>query len=319
MNRILITGANGQIGSELREELVKIYERSHVISVDLKKPEYYNENAMGPFELQDVADRQGMELLIDKHHIDTVFHLVGILSAKGERNPELAWNVNVNSLKHILDFAKEKKLRVFWPSSIAVFGPTSPKESTPQATILEPSSMYGLTKVTGELLCNYYCHKYNVDVRSLRFPGLISYKTPPGGGTTDYAVEIFYEAIRHKSYTCFLRKETVLPMMYMPDAIRAILQLMAAPAESLRIRTSYNLTASSFSVNELAEEIKKHIPDFKLLADPDERQKIADSWPKTIDDSIARKDWGWRHEYDLVAMVKGMLVNLKQIALLRAS
>ncbi|MFQ5633629.1 MAG: NAD-dependent epimerase/dehydratase family protein, partial [bacterium] len=225
MNKILITGVNGQIGSELREQLVQLHGSENIVGVDLQEPENYDENVFGPLAIQDVTDRQGMERLIDKHHIDTVFHLVGILSAKGERNPELAWNVNVISLKHILDFAKEKKLRVFWPSSIAVFGPTSPKENTPQQTILEPTSMYGVTKVTGELLCNYYFHKYNVDVRSLRFPGLISYKTPPGGGTTDYAVEIFYEAIRHRDYTCFLRADTVLPMMYMPDAIRAILLL----------------------------------------------------------------------------------------------
>lgn len=311
MNKILITGVNGQIGSELREQLVQLHGSENIVGVDLQEPENYDENVFGPLAIQDVTDRQGMERLIDKHHIDTVFHLVGILSAKGERNPELAWNVNVISLKHILDFAKEKKLRVFWPSSIAVFGPTSPKENTPQQTILEPTSMYGVTKVTGELLCNYYFHKYNVDVRSLRFPGLISYKTPPGGGTTDYAVEIFYEAIRHRDYTCFLREDTVLPMMYMPDAIRAILLLMAAPAENLSIRTSYNLTAISFAVTELAEEIKKHFPDFQLLADPDERQKIAETWPKSIDDSTARKDWGWRHEYDLAAMTRDMLKNLE--------
>lgn len=314
MQKILITGANGQIGSELREELVEKYGSENVVGTDLKYPKNYDENLLGPLEIQDVADKVGLEKIIDKYHVDTVFHLVGILSAKGERDPELAWNINVNSLKYILDFARERKMRIFWPSSIAVFGPTSPKENTPQATILEPTSMYGVTKVTGELLCNYYFNKYGVDVRSLRFPGLISYKTPPGGGTTDYAVEIFYEAIKHQTYTCFLRKETVLPMMYMPDAIRAILKLMAAPVDRLTVHTSYNLTAISFSVAELAEEIKKHIPDFKLETDPDTRQQIADSWPKTIDDSIARNDWGWQHEYDLAAIVADMLVNLKRKA-----
>ena len=311
MNKILITGVNGQIGSELREQLVQLHGSKKIVGVDLQEPENYDDNVFGQLEIQDVTDRQGMERLIEKHNIGTVFHLVGILSAKGERNPELAWNVNVISLKHILDFAKERNLSVFWPSSIAVFGPTSPKENTPQQTVLEPTSMYGVTKVTGELLCNYYFHKYGVDVRSLRFPGLISYKTPPGGGTTDYAVEIFYEALRRNVYTCFLREDTVLPILYMPDAVRAICQLMDSQAARRYCRTSDKCRAFSFSVKELAEEIKKHIPEFKLYADPDERQKIAETWPRTIDDSTARKDWGWQHDYDLAAMTQDMLLNLR--------
>lgn len=311
MNKILITGANGQIGSELREELVKRHGPEMVIGVDLHYPEDYDEYICGRLFIQDVTDRQAMQKIIDDHQVGIIFHLVGILSAKGERFPDLAWEVNVNSLKIILDFALERKLRIFWPSSIAVFGPTSPKENTPQATILEPTSIYGVSKVTGELLCNYYHHRYGIDVRSLRFPGLISYKTPPGGGTTDYAVEIFHQALARKSYTCFLREDTVLPMMYMPDGIRAVLELMAAPAENLSVRTSYNLTAISFSVRELAAEIKKYIPEFTLHTDPDERQAIADSWPRSIDDSVARRDWGWRHTYDLAAITRDMLNKLQ--------
>lgn len=311
MKRILITGANGQIGSELRETLAAQYGSDQVISIDLNKPAGYDAKKLGVLESVDVTDRQAIEKIIDQYQVGTVFHLVGILSGKGELNPDLAWNVNVSSLKYVLDFAKEKSLRVFWPSSIAVFGPTSPKEQTPQITTLEPTSMYGVTKVAGELLCNYYFNKYRVDVRSLRFPGLISYKTPPGGGTTDYAVEIFYEALKRQAYTSFLKRDTVLPMMYMPDAIRAILELMTSPSDDLTIRTSYNLTAISFSVAELATEIQKHIPAFQLSTDPDHRQKIADSWPRSIDDSIARRDWGWRHAFDLSAMTREMLKNLQ--------
>ena len=311
MKRILITGANGQIGSELRETLVSQLGSENVVSIDLSRPSGYDAKKLGALELVDVTDKQAMQNVVEAYRIDTIFHLVGILSAKGERNPDLAWDVNVNSLKYILDFAREKKLRIFWPSSIAVFGPTSPKQQTPQTTPLEPTSMYGVTKVAGELLCNYYFNKYQVDVRSLRFPGLISYKTPPGGGTTDYAVEIFYEALKSNAYTSFLRADTVLPMMYMPDAIRAILELMTSPAQNLTVRTSYNLTAISFSVQEIAAEIQKYLSEFKLNIDPDQRQQIADSWPRTIDDSVARRDWHWRHKYDLAAMTKDMLENLQ--------
>lgn len=312
MKKILITGANGQIGSELKEALERRLGEKNVVCIDLHHPANYRQGKSGPFEIVDVTDRQRLEYVVTRYEIGTVYHLVGILSAKGERSPDLAWNVNVGSLKNILDMAKERDLRVFWPSSIAVFGPTSPKMNTPQATVLEPTSIYGVTKVAGELLCNYYFHKFHVDVRSLRFPGLISYQTLPGGGTTDYAVEIFYEALRCRTYTSFLREETVLPMMYMPDAIRAILDLMAAPAASISVRTSYNLTAVSFSVQEIADEIRKHLPDFRLTCDPDYRQPIADSWPKVIDDSIARRDWGWQHKFDLAGLTEEMLQKLEE-------
>lgn len=311
MENILVTGANGQIGTELVEHLLKKGTSGKIVCADLHKPEKPIDNAAVIYEILDVTDREKFEQTIERHRVDTIFHLVGILSARGERNPELAWNVNVNSLKYALDFAHDRKLRVFWPSSIAVFGPTSPKHHTPQETVLEPTSMYGVTKVTGELLCNYYFHKYGVDVRSMRFPGLISYKTPPGGGTTDYAVEIFYAAVAGKPYRCYLSAETVLPMMYMDDAIRAIFELMAAPAERIGIRTSYNITAVSFSVAEIAGAITRQRPQFSYSCEPDYRQHIADSWPSEIDDSRAREDWGWRHRFDLNAIVETMLAHVR--------
>ncbi|MEM3075859.1 MAG: NAD-dependent epimerase/dehydratase family protein, partial [Candidatus Bilamarchaeaceae archaeon] len=250
--------------------------------------------------------------VVKKYGIDTIYHLASILSAKGEQNPELAWHVNIGTLKNVLDIARDQKLeRVFWPSSIAAFGPTTPRERTPQRTILEPGTMYGVTKVTGELLCNYYFRKWGVDVRSVRYPGLISYKAPPGGGTTDYAVAIFHAALKDKKYECYLREDSALPMMYMPDAIRGTIQLMEADASKITIRTSYNLAAISFTPKEIAEEIRKHIPEFTCTYKPDFRQAIADSWPKSIDDSQARKDWGWTHEYDLAKMTKDMLEKLK--------
>lgn len=311
MEHILVTGANGQIGSELVEHLLRERLGKRIVCADLQKPDKPVDNAAVVYENLDVTNREKFEQTIERHRIDTIFHLVGILSARGERNPELAWNVNVNSLKYALDFAHNGNMRVFWPSSIAVFGPTSPKQNTPQETVLEPTSMYGVTKVTGELLCNYYFHKYGVDVRSMRFPGLISYKTPPGGGTTDYAVEIFYAAVAGKSYRCYLSADTVLPMMYMDDAIRAIFELMAAPAERIRVRTSYNITAVSFSVAEIAGAIARQRPQFRYSCEPDYRQNIADSWPSKIDDSRAREHWGWQHRFDLSAIVETMLANVR--------
>jgi nucleoside-diphosphate-sugar epimerase len=241
-----------------------------------------------------------------------VYLLAAILSATGEKNPNLAWNLNMQGLLNVLDIAREEKLyKVYWPSSIAVFGPTSPKQQCPQQTIIEPTTVYGISKYAGEFWCNYYHRRYGVDIRSLRYPGLISYKSAPGGGTTDYAIEIFHEALEEKKYECFLQEDTYLPMMYMPDAIRATIELMEAPANAISVRTAYNLSGMSFSPKEIAGAIKKHIPDFSISYKPDYRQAIADSWPQSIDDSVARKDWGWKQEYDLNKMTSDMLINLK--------
>jgi nucleoside-diphosphate-sugar epimerase len=268
----------------------------------------------GPCEFVDIGSRDNLKSVIKKYQINIIYHLAAILSAVGEKNPELAWQVNMIGLKNVLDEAVENKIeRVFFPSSIAAFGPNTPKDKTPQYTAMDPSTMYGLTKLAGELLCQYYFKKYQLDVRSVRYPGLISYKTQPGGGTTDYAVAIFYDALRKGFYSCFVKEETVLPMMYMPDAVRATLELMEAPSEKITVRTSYNLAAISFSVRELINEIKKHLPEFHCECSPDHRQAIADSWPKSIDDSYARRDWDWKHEYDLAKMSEDMLKNLKNI------
>ena len=265
-----------------------------------------------PYEVLDVTNESRLQEIIEQYRIDTIYHLAGLLSASGEQNPELCWNINVNGLKHVLEAAKSYGIKVFWPSSIAVFGPHTPKLDTPQITVEDPSTMYGITKVTGELLCQYYAHRFGVDVRSLRLPGIISYSTPPGGGTTDFAVEVFYAALKHGSYTCFVRPETRLPMMYMPDAIAAILQLMAADSASIKVRSSYNIAAVSFSAEELVAEIQKYLPEFTCDYVPDFRQAIADSWPCAIDDSKARADWGWKHSYDLAAIVADMLAKLDE-------
>lgn len=311
MKKIIVTGATGQIGSELVVELRRKYGVDNVIACGHSKPAI-GELANGPFESVDVTDKSAFEALVGKYQPDTIFHLVGILSATGEKNPELAWNVNMGGLKNVLDIARDHKIeKVFWPSSIAAFGPTTPRDNTPQHTILEPTTIYGVTKVAGELLCQYYWKKYGLDVRSLRYPGIISYKTQPGGGTTDYAVAIYFEAVKNKSYDCFVGPQTVLPMMYMPDAVRATIELMETPAENIKVRTSYNLTAMSFSAEELAKSVADKIPDFTCTYTPDDRQKIADSWPSSIDDSSARADWGWNHEYDLTKMTEDMLSNIK--------
>lgn len=313
MKKILVTGALGQIGSELIPELRNKYGKENVIAVGHHKQPTEEFKNSGPFEFADTKDKEAIKNLIEKYNIDTIFHLVGVLSATGEKNPNLAWDVNVNGLKNILDLAVEYKIKkMFWPSSIAAFGPTTPLFDTPQTTILEPTTMYGVTKVSGELLCQYYYYKYGLDVRSLRYPGIISWKTPPGGGTTDYAVAIYYEALKSGSYDCFVKEETVLPMMYMDDAVRATLELMEADKEKISIRTSYNLTAISFSAKELSDSVMKYIENFKCTFSPDERQKIADSWPKTIDDSKARNDWGWKHQFDLDKITIEMIKNLKK-------
>ncbi len=266
----------------------------------------------GPCVYVDVCDRKTVEDVVKKYDVDTIYHLAAILSAVGEKNPQLAWKVNVDGLYNVLEVSREYDLRVFWPSSIAVFGPKTPKHNTPQDTILCPTTMYGVTKVAGELLCKYYADKYGLDVRGVRYPGIISSETLPGGGTTDYAVEMFYAAIKREKYVCFVREDTVLPMMYMPDAIDAAIMLMNANSSKLTYRVGYNVSGMSFSAGELASEIKKHVPDFEVEYKPDFRQKIADSWPKTIDDSVARKEWGWKPKWNLENMVKDMLEKLKR-------
>lgn len=307
--KILVTGPFGQIGSDLVPELQKKYRKENIVALGHRN---IPDNFSGILEKGDILDKKFLEQIIQKHNITQIYHLASLLSASGEKNPQLAWDVNINGLKNILDLSIKNKIKVFWPSSIAVFGPTTPKDNTPQHTILEPTTIYGVTKLTGELLCQYYFLKYNLDIRSLRYPGLISYKAKPGGGTTDYAVDIFYKALTSKKYVCFVNENTTLPMMYMDDAIRATILLMDTDKEKIKIRTSYNLAAISFSVKELENEIKNHIPDLQVEYKPDERQKIADSWPRSIDDSEARKDFGWQHEYDLKKITKVMLEKLKE-------
>jgi len=312
MKKILVTGALGQIGSELIPALREKYGANNVIAVGHHKEPSEEFRNSGPFEMADSRDKEAIKVLIEKYQIDTIFHLVGILSATGEKDPNLAWDVNMNSLKNILDLCIEYKIeKLFWPSSIAAFGPTTPLENTPQKTILEPNTIYGVTKVAGELLCQYYFTKYNLDVRSLRYPGIISWKTPPGGGTTDYAVAVYYEALEKNFYDFFVQAETVLPMMYMDDAVRATLELMEAPTEKITIRTSYNLTSLSFSAEELAQNVTKYLPEFKYSFSPDHRQKIADSWPKSIDDDQAQKDWNWKPKFNLEQISITMIENLR--------
>ncbi len=306
---ILVTGAKGQIGSDLVPALIDYYGKEKVIPTGIRKPSIVPPG-YGKFQILDVTDMEAVSTLFDNYPIRKVFHLAGILSARGEENPAACWNININGLKNILAIARQKNCQIFWPSSIAVFGPHTPKKNTPQQTILDPTTMYGITKVTGELLCQYYGTHYGVDVRSLRFPGIISYRTHPGGGTTDYAVEIFHEALKKGSYQCFVGPRTCLPMMYMPDAIQSVLRLMNAPTEDIRVRTSYNITGVSFSAEELVTEIRLRMPSFKCFYKPDFRQQIADSWPSEIDDSQARKDWGWKHHFNLPAIVIDMLEKL---------
>lgn len=309
--KILVIGAVGQIGSELVPALRKKFGANNVIAAGHKTKPPEEMLKAGPFEFVDAASKEELKKLILKYNITTVYHLASLLSAAGEKNPELAWQVNMNGLKTVLDLAVEMKLKVFWPSSIAAFGPDTPRVNTPNDTILRPTTMYGVTKVAGELLCEYYAKKYGLDVRSIRYPGIISSETLPGGGTTDYAVEIFYEAIKNKKYKCFLRKDSTLPMMYMPDCVKATIDLMDADASKLKHKC-FNLSAISFSPEQIAAEIKKHVPSFECTYEPDFRQAIADSWPMSIDDSTARKEWGWKHEYDLAKMTADMLEKLSK-------
>lgn len=308
--KILVIGASGQIGVELTLALRKIYGGANVVASDLREENELLKGS-GPYVSLDVMNKEMLHVQIIRQNITQVYLLAAILSATGEKNPPLAWHLNMQSLLNVLDIAKEENLtKVYWPSSIAVFGPTSPKIDCPQYTIIEPTTVYGISKYAGEFWCNYFHQRYGVDVRSLRYPGLISYKSSPGGGTTDYAVEIFHAAKEKQKYTSFLREDTHLPMMYMPDAIRATIELMEAPAEKIKVRTSYNLSGMSFSPTEIGDEIRKHIPGFQLDFKPDYRQEIADSWPKSIDDSKAREDWGWKPEFDLKKMTADMLINL---------
>ena len=308
MKKILITGAVGQIGSELTLALREKYGAENVIATGRKTAPSDELANSGPFEFINIAQKETIEEIVKKYNIDTIYNMAAILSATGEEKPGLCWNVNINGMYNILEIAlKYDMTRVFVPSSIAVFGPETPRENTPQETILKPKTMYGVTKVAGELLCDYYFKRFNLDVRGVRYPGIISSETLPGGGTTDYAVEIFYEAIKNKEYTCFVKEDTVLPMMYMPDCIKATIDLMEADISTLKHHSDFNLTAMSFSAGELADEIKKHIPEFKCSYKPDFRQEIADSWPSSIDDSDARKEWGWKPAYDLPAMTKDMI------------
>jgi nucleoside-diphosphate-sugar epimerase len=310
--KILIIGACGQIGTELTQKLREIYGVENVIASDIRKLNIDVVNS-GPFEVLNALDFNQIQHLVEIHEIDEVYLMAALLSATAEKNPAFAWDLNMNSLFHVLNLAKAGKIKkIFWPSSIAVFGPTTPRENTPQYTIMEPSTVYGISKQTGERWCEYYHNTYGVDVRSIRYPGLISWSSPPGGGTTDYAVDIFHKAIAKKKYDCFLSSETKMPMMYMDDAISATIQIMESPKKQIKIRSSYNLAAMSFTPTEIAEEIKKHIPEFTISYHPDFRQKIADSWPASIDDSAARKDWNWKHQFDISSMTKDMLDHLKK-------
>jgi len=312
MRKILVTGTCGQIGSELVIELRKKYGGDNVVAAGHKTNPSKTLLNSGPFEFIDVTDRKTVESVIKRYEINTIYHMASMLSAVGEKNPQLCWNVNMKGLHNILEVARQYELvRIFCPSSIAVFGAKTPRDNTPQETILCPKTMYGITKVAGELLCEYYFKHFGVDVRGVRYPGIISTETPPGGGITDYAVAIFYEAIRQKRYVCFLKEDTVLPMMYMPDCIRATVGLMEADLSRLKHHSSFNLAAMSFSAGELAAEIKKYIPEFTCEYKPDFRQGIADSWPMSIDDNAARKEWDWKPEYNLSMMVKDVLEKLK--------
>ena len=311
MKRILMTGAAGQIGSELAQALRRKHGSDNVLVTDVVRPPAALAEA-GPFETVDVTDRAALDALVGRFEADTVYHLAALLSATGEKDPQRAWRVNMGGLHNVLEIARARGLvRVFSPSSIAVFGPTTPREMTPQDTVLAPTTIYGVTKVAGELLCDYYVLKYGLDVRGCRYPGIISHLTPPGGGTTDYAVAIFYEAVRRGRYACFLREDTRLPMMYMPDCLKCTLDLMEADVSRLRHHAGFNVTAMSFSAGELAAEIRKHVPAFEVRYEPDFRQAIADSWPASIDDSAARAEWDWRPDYDLAAMTVDMLDALR--------
>ncbi|MEQ9187921.1 MAG: NAD-dependent epimerase/dehydratase family protein [Cryomorphaceae bacterium] len=307
--RILVIGACGQVGTELVEELANRFGKDRVVASDIRETAAFGV----PYVQLDVMDRERVRQVITERNITEVYHLAALLSATAEKNPEFGWKLNMDGLFSILDLAKEGILKkIFWPSSIAVFGPTTPRQNTPQRTVIEPTTVYGISKFAGERWCEYYHTRWGVDVRSVRYPGLIGHKSLPGGGTTDYAVDIFHQALKKASYECFLSAETALPMMYMSDAVKATIDIMQAPAEKIKIRSSYNIAAMSFGPKEVAEEISKHVPAFEITYAPDFRQEIANNWPASIDDAEARSDWGWQHAYDLPMMVKDMLSNLKQ-------
>lgn len=306
---ILVLGAGGQVGNELVEKLRAKHGNNKVVATDIREIENQN----GPFEVLNALDKEKLYEIVDKYKIEVIYHLVALLSATAEKQPKFGWELNMETLFYVLDLAKEGKIKqIFWPSSIAVFGPNTPRENTPQHTVTDPTTVYGISKLAGERWCEYYAKNYGVDVRSIRYPGLIGYKSLPGGGTTDYAVDIYHKALADNTYECFLTENTYLPMMYMEDAIRATIELMEAPAESIQIRSSYNLGGISFSPKEIAEEIKQHLPEFKITYKPDFRQKIAESWPSSIDDTTAQKDWNWKLEYDLVKMTADMISHLKK-------
>ena len=310
-DKILVIGSSGQIGTELVQNLRDIYGIDNVVASDVKVTDQAKE---GPFEVIDVMNATGLLEIVKRHNITQVYLLAALLSATAEKMPKFGWDLNMKGLFNVLDLAKEKIIqKIYWPSSIAVFGPNTPRENTPQFTIMEPSTVYGISKQAGERWCEYYFNKYGVDVRSLRYPGLIGWKSAPGGGTTDYAVHIFHDALKSGSYECFLAENTTLPMMYMPDAIKATIGIMQADSQKVKIRSSYNLSGFSFSPKEIALEIKKHIPNFSISYLPDSRQQIADSWPQSIDSSEAGKDWGWKPKYDLAGMTSDMIKNLKKV------
>ena len=306
--KILVTGASGQIGIELTAALREKYSTENVIAIDIRETEIAKS---GPFKICNILDFNKYKKIVNDNNVGTVYHLAAILSATGEKNPKLCFDVNMNGLQNVLEVAKEFDQKIFCPSSIAVFGPDVPKENTPQDVALNPTTVYGLTKVAGELLCDYYFNKYDVDVRGIRYPGLISWKNKPSGGTTDYAVEIYFGAAENEQYECFVSEDTRLPMMYMPDAIRGTLELMGAPLDSLKNHSNYNLSGMSFSAAELANSIQKIVPNFKCTFKPDYRQKIADSWPISIDDESAREEWGWKPSFDITSMTKDMMKNLR--------
>jgi len=309
---ILILGACGQIGTELTQKLRSTYGNEAVIASDIRQPDSGILEA-APFEILDASNKEAILKVVQKHQVTQVYLLAAMLSVTAEKYPEQAWRLNMNSILAVLDLAKEKHIqKIYWPSSIAVFGPTTPKINTRQKTIMEPSTVYGISKLAGEFWCNYYHQKYDVDVRSLRYPGIISWKTKPGGGTTDYAVDIYFKAVKDRKYKCYLSKDTRLPMMYMEDAVNATIALMQADRNRIKIRTSYNLAAIDFTPEEISEEIKKHLPDFEISYQPDFRQKIADSWPQSIDDSDARIDWDWQHEFNLETMTKDILYHIQK-------
>lgn len=307
--KILVIGAGGQLGSELTQGLWKLHGKENVLATDIKEPEGIL--ATGNFDILDVLNLKQLQALIEKFGVTQIYHLAAVLSATGEKNPAFAWKLNMDGLIHVLETAVAYKIgKVYWPSSIAAFGPTTPKIKTPQDTIMDPTTIYGISKQAGERWCEWYFKNKGLDVRSLRYPGLIGYKTKPGGGTTDYAVDIFFKALQEKKFECFLKPDTYLPMMYMDDAVKATLDLMEAPADKINERGSYNVSAMSFCPEEIAAEIKKHIPEFEITYNPDFRQHIADSWPRSINDSAARIDWGWEPQFDLAEMTKDILKHL---------